>query len=212
MVGASATMELSADLPKDLRNSFDPAIRQWRQMKELEADVQGAVRASGQLRRTYLLNQLLPEYEHEQWTLELRFPQAAPEKIAPAIESAKARFWQDILGKIEDPLPPPNPRTRKIYDEPKWTGYEVVVDVGGEGFAWGILCLPKDLQPGEKRPVVVCQHGRHGLPQEVITCDKPAYRNFAARLAEQGFITFAPHNLYQKEEYYRTLSRKGNTV
>ena len=28
--------------------------------------------------------------------------------------------------------------------------------------------LPKDLKPGEKRPVVVCQHGLEGRPQDVI--------------------------------------------
>ena len=63
------------------------------------------------------------------------------------------------------------------------------------------------MKPGEKRPVVVCQHGRHGLPKEVIEGDKPAYRNFAARLAEQGFITFAPHNLYQKAWPIQDASR-----
>ncbi len=136
----------------------------------------------------------------------------APEPFAEVAKTYRREFWEDILGKIGDPLPPPNPRTRNIYDAPKWTGYDVVVDVGGEGFAWGILCVPKDLKPGERRPVVVCQHGRHGIPQDTIAGDKPAYRNFAARLAKQGFITFAPHNLYQKEDYYRMLSRKGNTI
>ena len=31
----------------------------------------------------------------------------------------------------------------------------------------GILILPRDLKPGEKRPVVVCQHGLEGRPQAV---------------------------------------------
>jgi dienelactone hydrolase len=202
----------SEDLPQDLRRAFDPAARQLRQCKELEAHVPGLVRDSARVRSRFLFGELLPEYAHVQWTMALNFPPLAPEKIAAALEPARARFWQDIIGKIEDPLPAPNPRTRQIYDEPKWTGYEVVVDVGGEGFAWGILCVPKDLKPGERRPVVVCQHGRNGVPQDTITGDKPAYRNFAARLADQGFITFAPHNLYKNETYYRTLSRKGNTI
>jgi hypothetical protein len=60
---------------------------------------------------------------------------------------------------------PPNARTRRIYDNPKWTGYDVVLDVAG-GLRWGVLLLPKDLKPGEKRPVVVCQHGRRGIPAE----------------------------------------------
>ncbi|HWB95460.1 MAG TPA: hypothetical protein VG672_02125, partial [Bryobacteraceae bacterium] len=38
------------------------------------------------------------------------------------------------------------------------------------------------------------------------------YHNFAARLAEQGFVTFAPHNLYRGEDRYRWLSRKANGV
>ncbi len=212
MLGITSTMELSDELPKDRRREFDPASRQLKQMRELEASIQRLVQTSDHARRTFLLDRLVPEYQMEKWTLDLRFAPLDPKKVEHEIEMGRAYFWEEVLGKIKDQLPPPNPRTRKIYDEPKWTGYEVVVDVGGEGFAWGILCVPKDLKPGEKRPVVVCQHGRHGLPSDVIAGDKPAYRNFAARLAEQGFITFAPHNLYQKEVYYRTLSRKGNTV
>jgi hypothetical protein len=91
-------------------------------------------------------------------------------------------------------------------------GYEVVLDVWPEVFAWGILLLPKDLKPGERRPVVVCQHGRRGVPREVVEGDSFYYHNFAARLAEEGFITFAPHNLYRGEDRYRWLSRKANGV
>ncbi len=212
MLGTPASMELSAELPKDQRHAFDPLARQWRQVKELEAHVQELVRISNHTRDDFFLYKVLPQYRADPWTYEKRFEPRAPEPFIEVAKQYRKAFWEEIIGRIEDPLPPANPRTRKIYDEPKWTGYEVVVDVGGEGFAWGILCVPKDLKPGEQRPVVVCQHGRHGLPQETITGDKPSYRNFAARLAEQGFITFAPHNLYQKEAYYRTLSRKGNTV
>ena len=40
----------------------------------------------------------------------------------------------------------------------------MVLDVYPDVFAWGILLVPKDLKPGERRPVVVCQHGLEGLP------------------------------------------------
>jgi hypothetical protein len=99
-----------------------------------------------------------------------------------------------------------------IYDNPTWQGWEVVLDTGGESFAWGVLLLPKDIKPGEKRPIVVCQHGRHGLPANTIEGDVPAYHDFAAKLAEQGFITLAPHNLYNKEDFYRTLARKAHPI
>jgi len=119
---------------------------------------------------------------------------------------------EEVLGSFDDPLLPARPRVRKIYDREKWTGHEVVLDVFPDVFAWGVLLLPKDLRPGEKRPVVVCQHGRHGVPADVIEGDKPAYHDFAARLAERGFITFAPHNPYRGEDRYRFLSRKANAV
>ena len=117
-----------------------------------------------------------------------------------------------MIGKLPAPTEPMNPRTRQLYDEPKWTGWEVALDLHPDVFAYGILLLPKDLKPGEKRPVVVCQHGRNGLPKDVIEGDSPAYHDFAARLAERGFITFAPHNLYRGEDRYRMLNRKGNPL
>ena len=42
--------------------------------------------------------------------------------------------------------------------------------------------------------------------------DTDYYHDFAARLAERGFITFSPHNLYRGEDRYRWLDRKANSV
>ncbi|MDB6137970.1 MAG: putative dienelactone hydrolase [Verrucomicrobiaceae bacterium] len=197
---------------KDLRRSFDPAARQLRQVKEMEAFLQKLVRESDHTRNESFLYRLLPQFKAEPWSYQADYAPLAQASFIEGVKPYKQQFWDEVIGRINEPLPSPHPRTRKVYDEPKWTGYEVVLDVGAEGFTWGVLCVPKDIRPGEKRPVVVCQHGRHGLPKYVIEGDTPAYHNFAARLAEQGFITFAPHNLYNKEEHYRTLARKGNTV
>jgi len=87
-----------------------------------------------------------------------------------------------------------------------------VFDVFPDLFAWGVLVLPKDLKPGERRPVVVCQHGRNGVPRDTLDANNASYNNFAAALAERGFITVAPHNLYRGEDRYRWLNRKANTV
>lgn len=35
---------------------------------------------------------------------------------------------------------------------------------------------------------------------------------FAARLAERGFVVFAPHNPYRGEDRYRMVNRKGNPL
>ena len=69
-----------------------------------------------------------------------------------------------------------------------YTGYEVVLDVFPDVFAYGILLVPKDIKPGERRPVVVCQHGLEGRPTDVADPKKvnPAYNQFACRLAERG--------------------------
>ena len=110
-----------------------------------------------------------------------------------------------------------NAKSRLVRETEKVTIHEVTLDVWEDVFAWGWLCLPKDLKPGERRPVVVCQHGLEGLPEDTITEDRsnPAwgyYKAFALRLAEQGFITFAPHNPYRGKDAFRTLQRKLNPL
>ncbi len=64
-------------------------------------------------------------------------------------------IWDEVIGRMPAPSNAANPRTRLIYDEPKFRGYEVVLDVWPGVIAYGILNIPKDIKPGEKRPVVV---------------------------------------------------------
>jgi len=175
------------------------ADRQRRQVKELEEHVQRLVRGADHVRDRFFLSQAAAEPK-------------SPEKFSAALPRFRRILREEVLGQFDDPLLKPNPRIRKIYDRETWTGYEVVLDVFPDVFAWGVLLLPRDLAPGQKRPVVVCQHGRNGVPQDVIEGDKPAYHDFAAKLAERGFIVFAPHNPYRGEDRYRFLSRKANAV
>jgi dienelactone hydrolase len=134
------------------------------------------------------------------------------ETYARTVESYRDFFYRGVIGKFDDPVLPPNVRTRKSHEAEKWTGYEVVMDVYPDVFAYGILLLPKDLKEGERRPVVVCQHGLEGRPQHVIMGDAGAYHDFAARLADRGFITFAPQNLYIFTDRFRSLQRKANPL
>jgi dienelactone hydrolase len=138
---------------------------------------------------------------------------SSPEKFKQTAGQYREFFAREIIGKFETPMLPPNPRTRKVYDEPKWTGYEVVLDVFPDVIAYGLLLVPKDLKAGERRPVVVCQHGLEGRPQDTIgRAGSKYYSAFSARLAERGFITFAPQNLYIFEDRFRTLQRKANPL
>jgi len=89
-----------------------------------------------------------------------------------------------------------------------------MLDVYPDVFAYGILLVPKGMSPGERRPVVVCQHGLEGRPQDVAdpTIDSHFYHRFACRLAEQGFITYAPQNPYIGQDHFRVLQRKANPL
>jgi hypothetical protein len=131
--------------------------------------------------------------------------------------AARAEFWEKTIGKLPLDYLPPDPRTRQIHDNEKWRGYDVVLDVHPNVFAWGELLVPKDLKPGERRPVVVCQHGLEGVPGDTITEDQTTqawkyYKGFAAKLADQGFIVYAPHNPYRGQDKFRTLQRKANPL
>lgn len=126
---------------------------------------------------------------------------------------AKAYFWDEVIGRCPAPDVPANARTRLIYDEPRWKGYEVVLGVWDGVFAYGILLLPNDLQSGEQRPVVVCQHGLEGRPQD--TADpriESVYHSYAASLADRGFITYAPQNPYIGQDAFRVIQRKANPI
>lgn len=137
------------------------------------------------------------------------------ESFEADIERYREIFRDEVVGKFDRQLLAANPRSRKFQEGPKTISYEVVLDVFPNVFAYGILTLPKDLDldGDEKRPVVVCQHGLEGRPQDVV--GEPgyrAYKAFATRLAERGFITFAPQNIYIFHDRFRTLQFKANAV
>ena len=149
------------------------------------------------------------------------FWQALPLKDRAAHASfndrQRARFWNEVIGRLPDPDRPAAPRSRLLRVEDGVQVHEVVLDVFAEVFAWGWLCLPADFKPGQVKPVVVCQHGLEGLPGDVMQQDRgtrayAAYKAFALELAKRGYITFAPHNPYRGMHDFRTLQRKLNPI
>ena len=211
-LGAETDMALSNEIPIDRRRSFGPDSRHRRTVQQLEKHVQSLVRKSEHVRDRFFLYDVMPELAERRWSTERRRDTHSVEKFVREAEPFREQFHTEAMGRFDEPLLVPHPRTRRILDVEKWTAYDVVLDVFSDVFAWGVLVVPKDIQPGERRPVVVCQHGRNGVPRDTIDGDKSAYNNFAGRLAERGFITFAPHNLYRGEDRYRWLDRKANTV
>jgi len=130
-----------AEGPLDKRAAFDPALRQGRQVKELETHVQNLVRESEHVRNRFLLYKAEPKFTVERWSTELGHPTVRAEPFLEAAKWYREYFSKEVMGRFEEPLRPPNPRTRKVYDTEKWTGYEVVLDVWPEVFAWGVLLV-----------------------------------------------------------------------
>lgn len=142
-----------------------------------------------------------------------QFDYSSVEAFEASAKKMREFFYEEIIGRFPNEVMPFNPRSRVFLEQEKWVAHEVVLDVYPDVFAYGLLLLPKDLKPGEKRPVVVCQHGLEGRPQDVIgEKGYDAYKAFAARLAEMGFITFAPQNLYIFTDRFRSLQRKSNPL
>lgn len=120
-------------------------------------------------------------------------------------------FHEQIAGKFEQKKLSFNPRSRKVYDEDHWVAYDVVLDVFDGLSAQGTLVLPKNLKPGEKRSVVVFQHGREGCTDNGIN-GRRSYNAIVPRLIEDGFIVFCPQNLYIRGDEYRVLQQKCYAV
>jgi dienelactone hydrolase len=190
------SLAVSDEPPKVLWKDFDPAARQRRQIDEIDRHNQWLLLESPYVRTDFFKN----------------LDRSSLDNYSKTVEWYRDYFRREVIGEFEyEPLPA-NPRSRKTYENPQWTGYEVVVDVLPDVTAYGILLLPNDLRDGERRPVVVCQHGLEGRPQDVVQGNHRAYQDFAARLAEQGFIVFAPQNPYIFGDRFRTLQRKANPI
>ena len=175
--------------------NFDPVKRHAKQFHELDRHTQWLLRESPFIRQNF--------YQPDTSSLE---------KFEASNQKYREKFYNDVIGKFDNGRLPLNVRSRKIYDTKKWVGHEIVLDVFPNVIAYGILLLPRDLKVNERRPVVVCQHGLEGRPQDIITGDHNAYHDFASKLAERGFITFSPQNLYIFKDRFRTLQRKANPL
>ena len=192
--GASAPASPQAAL-----QGFDPDSRLERQMRELVDFTQRLLRRSARVR-------------DDLWSKASRASLDDWERTA---EPYRQMVYDELIGRLPPPTMPLNPRTREVLDEPGYKAYEVLLDVYPDVIAGGVLLLPKDVRPGEKRPVVVCQHGLEGVPIDTLARAGKGfgyYAAFAHELANRGFITYAPQNPYRGQDRFRTLQRKSNPL
>ncbi len=192
-LNAGATLSPLGDNPVATTTNISPRLRQLRQMHEIDRHNQWLLGRSAEVRQRFMS----------------RLDSSSIEKH----EATKAWYIdhlrREVLGRLEIPPSPFHAKSRLRYDEEKWSCYEVQLDVFPGANAFGYLVVPKGLKPGERRPVVVCQHGGGGNPDQLVKDDAGAYHSFAARLAEEGFVTFAPSVMFPPSD---SLVRKCNSV
>jgi dienelactone hydrolase len=196
----SAKQAASGSPPHLVRKDSTPEARHKRLFDAINSDTQRLLRESEQVRSDFMSKADRASRD--------------PARFSASTEQYRTHFYDEVIGRFAAEPLPANPRSRQVYDETLYQGYEVVLDVFPDVFAFGILLLPKGIQPGERRPVVVCQHGLEGRPTDVADPNKnnPAYNQYACRLAERGFIVFAPQNPYIFTDRFRSLQRKANPL
>jgi len=187
-----------SELKNYLLKSFNPRERLKRQYQQLLDHTQYLMREA-EFRRA------------EFWSKADASDLASWEK---STEWYREYLHNEVIGYSPLPNTPINPRTRCVYETDSFKGYEVVLDVYPEVFAYGILLVPKDVKDNERRPVVVCQHGLEGRPQDVAdpSVNNESYHQFACKLAERGFVTYAPQNPYIGGDSFRVLVRKAHPI
>ncbi|QOV92374.1 hypothetical protein IPV69_08415 [Humisphaera borealis] len=186
--------------PKPTGAAGDPRARQKRLVEQMTAHTQQIVRDAEKARAVFMQ------------PVDLRSREVG--KFLTSVEPFRQRFDREQMAILPPSKDAPRVRSKRLYDEPKFVGYSVRIDSGNGIFAQGILLLPKDLKPGEKRPVVVCQHGLDGRPENLADpkIDHRAYHQVGVKLAERGFVVYCPQNPYIGEEKFRVLSRKAGPL
>ncbi|MES2221381.1 MAG: dienelactone hydrolase family protein [Acidobacteriota bacterium] len=188
----------SQEAPHYVRDRVDSELRLQSQLNQMVAFTQGLVQVSPRRRAAF-------------WS---SADVSSPQHWRASTQPQRNYIWQEIFGQLPAPSLEANPRTKLIYDEPGFRGYQVMLDVWPEVFAYGILLVPKKLGAGERRAVVVCQHGFSGRAQDVADprIDSPYYRHFGASLADMGFVVYAPQNPWIGGDRFQGIQRMAHPL
>jgi dienelactone hydrolase len=198
-LGVGGEVKPSGDIPRNARTGFDASGRMHRQVTQLVEFTQRAVIESESVRSQF-------------WK---KADPSSVEQWQRSAEFYRNYLWEEIFGKLPDVEANRPVQTRRLYVQPNWTGYEVFLPMWSDVFAYGILLVPNAIEPGERRPVVVCQHGLEEKPQDIILGDREGEHynhNFAADLVNHGFVVYCPQNPYCGGDKFRKLQRLANPL
>jgi len=184
-LGHSLPSSLSDDIPGDIRKDYDATARMGRMVEQMVGHTQLLLRDSEYVRKEFL------DTQSDQ-------------------EELREYFNNELIGWLEDDFLPINARTKKVEDQPGYTCYDVLIDVLPDVELWGVLSVPKGIKDGEKRPVIVLQHGRGGNPWTAMS--KGGYHEVGRKLADRGFVVFTPFGNWTGETRFRWIDRVAKTT
>jgi dienelactone hydrolase len=111
----------------------------------------------------------------------------------PRLQEEMLAEYHRLVGEVPTPQAPLRPRTELVLATKKYKAYRVLLDVTAGIEMYGNLLVPEGIRG--KTAAVVCQHGLSGTPEMITglgqTRDTP-YHEFGRRLAERGYVVFAP--------------------
>lgn len=226
-LSGSGGLRANGTPPRDNRVNFDPQTRLHRQFNNMVDFTQALIRKSPGRRKEFWAKANSAWPTEEEWLKKWdNLPELPPWEAMESQWSNSGKqwleatkwyrdyIWEEVIGRMPAPSLPANPRTRLIYDEATFKGYEVLLDVWPDVFAYGILLVPKDVVPGERRPVVVCQHGLESRAQDLTNPNVHdiGLRNLGDRLVKEGFVVYAPQNPYIGDDHFRIIQRMGHPL
>ena len=200
LLGASQqgiTPEVALRIPREqIEDARD------RNFEALFAYLQNLIAASDQVRTDY-------------WRLDSTPLQDRPQKA----QSLRAELAA-LMGVIPTEAVPMRPRTALIGETDKFLAYDVFLDVARGVEAYGQLLVPRAVagHVSERLPAVVCQHGFDGAPKYItgvgteLEANDHFYHRFGQRLAERGFVVFAPYLTVPQDHHPPNIVHRADLV
>lgn len=139
---------------------------------------------------------------------------ALPADEFPKTQAAMLADYRALVGDIRTGTAPLRVRTELVVTKEKYRAYRVVLDVVDGVEVYGNLLVPNAVSV--RCPAVVCQHGLSGTPEMITGLgqeqDTP-YHQFGRRLAERGYVVFAPLILhYHPVQWTNDQARMADAV
>ncbi len=128
-------------------------------------------------------------------------------------EPFRSNLIYEMFGNVPDPDIPLQAWSCVYKSNENFVTYHVLMTLYSNVNCYGLLNVPYDIKENEKRPCVVCQHGLEGSPKIISDyAYTNVYHFFAARLADLGFVTFAPQNPTIYGSTFRNIQRRAAVV